>query len=126
MRPQGFGRLNVDPIIVRDHDAIVVMCSLFGDIALENVGQNALRVALQRIAPAATAGGLRADYRLLGHLKTIDAGLLPLRIFRRLDPIGPAASKFAAPEAPWRVGIAPMRWQAPAAFFQRPHLQAQA
>ncbi len=49
--------------MVGDDDAVVVAGALFADVAIQEVGEHELRVALKRIAPAAAAGGLGADDR---------------------------------------------------------------
>src|SRR5262245_5157978 len=102
------------------------MGALSADVAVEEIGEHHLRITLERIAPAAATCCLGADNGLLRHRQTIDPGRLPLFIFWRLDPVGAAAAQLATPQAPRRIGVAPVRRQAPTPFFQRPDLQAQA
>src|SRR6516165_1723158 len=75
-RPQALGCRNVDCAICIDRHGVVTLRLVRGDQAVEHVVAHALRIALARIAEAATARQLQADGVARRH------GLAPLRADR--------------------------------------------
>src|SRR4029077_10958135 len=98
--PERARRGRVHAEVVTEHHAVLLARGRLGHEFLEHVPADALRVALQRIAPAASAAGAHDDLGVLGHRLVAAVHHPVLAAPGAAQIVAAAFAGLAAPQAP--------------------------